>query len=854
MVNTNTNTNDNKDNNKINISINLANPQIEKKKKRIYKKRKAKLTNEEKSAILGSTNVETRLPINYNPASIGGGNFYNPQPGVVNRLPIALPNQLNLDRNGGISYSQIENQIPQQPQISQQPQQPQIQLPDSTRPNRALPIPPRRIQIDDNKDNEILFDPINRNYVRMDDINDRIQVIDDVSAPIPDSLPPPIPDRNQNSLPDSTRPNRQIPPIPIPQEDIFEDALEDNELKQIAQSKSDIVQVPNRRPFPQLTKRRLPAYISRVGDNIQVDDTEYYVSKKDGLKINSKLYSRSGRGRNANQLNFVGMTYGEYLDTLRIPQQIPLTEPIEEQSQALNQRLLNDRDIDNQIRELLGSTPLNTSRSYIDTQLERLTGISQDIPQEVPQDIPQEVPQVKPAKLRPRPPSKPLIKQPPRSEFMSGRITQQPFGRLSNNPTPEATPIPIEEDDKGDVKLVPKLSFIEDDKTFLTQMASPLSSQISSRASSLRNQLSDRLLDITTFNALDIKEENTDSEGVSLFSPSRPVSAISIPISIPIPKDIPKDIDDLEEIDINREVSKNASRMRDIMLQSSRLFDEPTIKLVDLKSVEDVFDAKKEFIDKYYDPLRVRPTSSKLKLEDKLYTEKLDEILPLLNEFDREYKFNYQKLLKEQNIKEDDILTMLRVMTRDFGISHQAGDLYIKEFLDILPSEKREEFLNLYESDISASVKFYVDRINDSLNSKRLKILLSKASLNDDNKREIFNREIIRDRIIPTNFKFRINTDFNEELFQQFMKINKLDLENSKVFKQITKPTSAPLGVRKQFKYLLPTSPPPVRTPNSERFVETPELEEELLPIAPTKPKPPTTPAPRRRIVVKKGI
>jgi len=240
---------------------------------------------------------------------------------------------------------------------------------------------------------------------------DRVQVVDDVdmmrpatagtrpstsaSDPLkPTRPPPPLPNLPEpRAFPQPAPPPPSSPPVP----DEFQDALDPTQnLANLPQS--DIV-FTGQRPRPELQKktRRLPAYIERVGDNIQIEGTNYYVSKREGLNLTSKLYNRTGKGRFANRLNFSGITYGDYLDTQRqqanVAQELPPEPPMR---------------VEQPIQEQ-GNIPIQQEDPYV-AEITRLTGIPN-----LPISRPPSVPPRPPSVPMPRPPSdpKPFPPRPP---------------------------------------------------------------------------------------------------------------------------------------------------------------------------------------------------------------------------------------------------------------------------------------------------------------------------------------------------------------------------------------------------------------------------------------------------------
>lgn len=340
----NSNENDNKDSNKINISINLGQ---EKKKRRKTTKRRPRLTEEEKANILGggTGNFATQTPANYLPKyserSLGGGMTYIPQPETTGQRLGLAPTRLITNQDGGIAIA--PNILQPYPNQFQQPvpvpynqffQQPIAPIPEELVPQniqedfqqeipRVIYQPPPRIQRGILRPSSAPTELMDKRYIpqqagRMRDIM-------------------------------SAYNERRLPEYPS-QVDIFEDALEtpvpqkEQEELGTAQSQAETrptsaisstgsaetVFVSGARPPPEVVpqakpkvKKLVKAYIEKVGDNENIEGTNYYVSKKDGKKLTAPLYIRTGRGRNANKLILSGMTYGEYLRSQRQAQTTP---------------------------------------------------------------------------------------------------------------------------------------------------------------------------------------------------------------------------------------------------------------------------------------------------------------------------------------------------------------------------------------------------------------------------------------------------------------------------------------------------------------------------------------------------
>jgi len=901
-INKNTNTNDNKDNNKINISINLANPQTEIKKKKKYKKRKPRLSPEDRAKILGGSNgnFSTQTPANYLPKysdrSIGGGNFFAPQPDNNQRLPLALPYQLPQALNGGIQYQpQIQQPQIQQPQF--QPQQ-QIQAPQIDQFQQTDQIP-QMINIDGG-DNRALYDPVNQQFMRPD--GDRLQVIENVDF-MPQPFPPPR---------DIPRPNKPPPPLPqiYPEEltqspaipdDNFQDALE--AINPIRLPQSDIVFAEGRRPVPQIQKktRRLPAYIERTGDNVQVEGTDYYVSRREGLNLASKLYSRVGKGRYANRLQFIGMTYGDYLNSLRTeqPPQVPIERPALERpllptpppsppqpppppsppqppqppappsppqpparrftpappppppqpipsqemrppiSRQTREQLLREQEIDREVSRLLGFRPSPSP--------------SLDLPRPSSLDLPRIPPPSTPKPYPPRPPS-PALKPPEIQENIptyleadlgfptidtaenlrfwinkNPNITPEEFDKLTTNLRNARIPFDVPRNLRGLVKLMPEQVDVSSDlppeqrpdssekrtqslmkkmsdtiskyrqlsgfspKTDLSPLAkegeyaqSPLpveQSFIEQQASQMRAKTND-LLDDTTQNIIISSMElpPLQSQGVDLETTLLP------------------------EEDENAKMIRQAERMR---LMTGRLFDETTQKVLSppTEIQENPQDRiEQEFQQKYFEPQRRRPSSAKGDLEEALYKNKMDEIRPDLEQFDREYGFNYQNYLSGQNIKKEDVEEMTDILIKKYGISHKANDLYVKEFLDTFSEDEKKEILKDYENSIVSNVSFYVDKLSRGIANRNLPLRLSGRG-SDEQKKELFLRTLTETNTLTPNFRMFLNEDFKEFLFQKYCKENNIKLDNPKTILEILTPVRYPYGARRKIVYRKPTPP-----------------------------------------------
>ena len=935
-INKNTNTNDNKDNNKINISINLAQAEIKKKKK--YKKRKPRLSPEDRAKILGGSgggNFATQTPANYLPKysdrSIGGGNFFAPQPDNNQRLPLALPYQLPQALNGGIQY------IPQQPQFQQiqqpqfQPQQ-QIQAPQIDQFQQTDQIP-QMINIDGG-DNRVLYDPINQQIMRPD--GDRIQRIDDVeylpdfeeyvpsrpssrNIPKPNKPPPPLPQIYPEEL-------TQSPAIP---DDNFQDALEASPSKAPLLPQSDIVFAKGTRPPPQIQKkiRRLPAYIERTGDNIQVEGTDYYVSRREGLNLASKLYSRVGRGRNANKLNFIGMTYGDYLNSLRTEQlpQVPIErpslptppppppQPIPSQemrppiSQQTREQLLREQEIDREVSRLLSFRPSPSP--------------SLDLPRPQSLDLPRIPPPSTPKPFPPRPPSPALIQDSPKSlsadlgyssidtpnklkYFINQNPNMKPeeFDKLTTNLRNMRVAFDVPRNLRGRVKLMPDKM---DVSSSLPPEQRPDSSE--SKTQSLMKRMTDTINKyrqisgfspktdlsplakegeyVSSSSALEEQSPLANEEFIPSPSPEQEQSLIqqqasqmrakttgllddttqNIVIStMELPPIQSGEIEDIEtsvlpEDNENDKMLKQAERMR---LMTGRLFDETTQRVLSPSTEiqENPQDRiKQEFQQKYFEPQRRRPSSAKGELEEALYKNKMDEIRPDLEQFDREYGFNYQNYLSGQNIKKEDVEEMTDILIKKYGISHKANDLYVKEFLDTFSEDEKKEILKDYENSIVSNVSFYVDKLSRGIATRNLPLRLSGKG-SDEQKKELFLRTLTETNTLTSNFRMFSNEDFKEFLFQKYCKENNIKLDNPKTILEIITPVKYPYGARRKIVYRKPTPPispassisPPTPVSNQEtqklRFDEPslPSVVEEKSP-SPKKVKEEKVPTPVRQ-------
>lgn len=902
--NKNINTNDNKDNNKINISINLApQPQPEIKKKKKYKKRKPRLTAEDRAKILGSSNgnFSTQTPVNYLPKyadrNIGSGNFFAPQPMIENRLPYQLPYQLPTDRNGGIQ------QIPQiqQPQMEQQFQQ-QIQQPQQQMEQ------PRMINIDGNVDNQVLYDPINERMMRPTSNGRDIEMIgiSDIQA-----MEEPV--LSGRSIPKPTKPPPPIPSIypeeitQSPPQDVFQDALE------IPKPVEKIDELPLiKKP---IKVKRLPAYIEKVGDNIQVEGTDYYVSKKDGLSLNSKLYSRVGRGRTANKLNYIGMTYGDYLNEIRgqqaLPEQtaLPPEQPLSEEERR---KILREIELDKEVERLLNPSPSLPS-------LPRPPSLPKPIPPR-PSSKTLLIPPSEPiitADLVYPPPSQskpeiipsqiststdlvfPPVDTPERLNFWIGQypnIKAQDFDKLTTNLRNAGIPFNVPRNLRGLVKLMPdeidvnKDLPIEDrpdtsekkNKTILGRISNVISkyrqksnkispdvSPATSQFSSVQNtplaterQITQRFPEQNTPRIEEekprIEEEKPKSfiqEQASVMRDKTKQETTLIGEQASIMRDKTKNLldettqemvistielpeikpDDVEtnilsegiettilpEEDFSQKMIKEAQKLRE---KTKKLFDEITEEKVfptQLNEIQPQKSPEEKFKEKYFEIQRQRPSSAKNKLEEAIYKEKMDEIKKDLETFDREYGFNYENYLEAQSIKEKDIKKMADFMIKKYGISHQAADLYIKEFLDTLNDTDRKNIIKDYEQTIKSNVLFYITKISRGIATRNLVSRLS-GNATDDQKRELFLRTLIDTNNLTSNYGMFLNQDFREYLFQQFCQENNISLDNPKTLEEIITPTKYPYGARRKIVYRKPSTPhtltPP--TPSSTEQIQ----------------------------------
>ena len=958
MTNKNTNVNDNADNNKINISINLAQPEIKKKKK--YKKRKARLSAEDKNKILGgsSGNFATQIPVNYlskySDRSLGGGNYFSPQPDNNQRLPLALPYQLPQALNGGIQYIQ---QIPQQIQA---PPSQQIQAPPSQQIQQ-----PQMLNIDGVSADRVLYDPVNRQLMRPD--GDRIQVLDDVSAvpsrptssiPRPNKPPPPLPDLPQpRAFPPPARPPPpyQPPPPPPINDDDFQDAFDTSSL-------------PPTKPIPPIPKRksrRLPAYIDKTGDNIQIENTDYYVSKRDGLKLDSELYQRTGRGRTANKLKGIRMTYGEYLDRMRTrtlqeepPKEFAMQEPPREFAmqepqrmpigEAVERTIIQeaedeiDRQVASEVSRLLGESPrFSENLDVIDREIIRLTGNFPPLPPiprpplSRPPSIPR--PPSTPKPFPPRPPSPsispslitPEIKPdtptsvsadvvfipdtPENLNFILKQytnITPEQFDRLTTNLRKNRIPFDVPPQLRGKVRLMPNPIDISSDlapedrpdtsdkknRGLIKRMNDILSkfTSLPKKTSKISPDISPEITpDITPVakegeypqeqmsfieqqasqmraKTKDLLDETTQNIVISTME-LPPIVPEEIPEEVPeiVPEIVPEEVPEIvpeEEEDIdtivleNERMIRQAERMRTI---TNRLFDETTQRKLtppssEIKPDEDE-KIKKNFEEKYYEPQRRRPSSAKNTLDEALYQNKMDEIRSELEQFDREYNFNYQNYLEGQRITTEDKKKMTDILLKKYGLNHKAADLYIKEFLDTFNETERKEILTDYEERIKENVDFYIGKINRGKNLIRnLKSRLLSANLTDDQKKEIFFEAIKDTNLLTSTFKMFLNEDFRELLFQEYSKINDISLDNPRTFVEIITPVRYPYGARRKLVYRKPTPKnSPEASPSStassveknlkfpEPSITLPSVVEETPTSTPT-PPPQPQPPPRR--------
>ena len=915
------NTNTNKNDDKINISINIANPNPQEiKKKKKYKKRKPRLSPEDRAKILGGSgggNYATQIPANYLPKysdrSIGSGNFFAPQPDNNQRLPLALPYQLPQALNGGIQY------IPQQPQ--QQIQQPQYDFQPQQQIQQQPQQQPQMINIDGG-DDRVLYDPINKEMMRPD--GDRIQRIEDVEY-LPDfenydsSRPSSRP--SSNNIPKPTR-----PPPPIPQEfeqplqpipdDNFQDVLQASAPKPLLLPQSDIVFAKGRRPPPQIQSkiRRLPAYIERTGDNIQIEGSDYYVSRREGLNLTSKLYSRVGRGRNANKLNFMGMTYGDYLNTLRT-EQVPIERPALERpplpipppsppqppppppqpipsqemrppiSQQSREQLLREQELDREVSRLLNFRPSPSS--------------SLDLPRPQSLDLPR--PPSVPKPFPPRPPSPALIQDSPKSlsadlgystidtpnklKYFTNKnpdMKPEEFDKLTTNLRNMKIAFDVPRNLRGRVKLMPDEI---DVNSSLPPEQRPDSSE--KKTQSLMQRMTDTISKYRQLSGFSPKTDLSPlaNEGEYAQSPL-PVEQSFIEqqasqmraktndlfddttqniviSSIELPPIQSGEIEEIEtsvlpEEDENAKMLRQAERMR---LMTSRLFDETTQRVLSppTEIQENPQDRiEQEFQQKYFESQRRRPSSAKGDLEEALYKNKMDEIRPDLEQFDREYGFNYQNYLSGQNIKKEDIETMTDILIKKYGISHKANDLYVKEFLDTFSEDEKKEILKDYEESIVSNVSFYVDKLSRGIANRNLPSRLSGKG-SDEQKKELFLRTLTETNTLTSNFRMSSNEDFKEFLFQKYCKENKIKLDNPKTILEIITPVKYPYGARRKIVYRKPTPPispassisPPTPVSNQEtqklRFDEPtlPSVVEEKSP-SPKKVKEEKVPTPVR--------
>ena len=308
---------------------------------------------------------------------------------------------------------------------------------------------------------------------------------------------------------------------------------------------------------------------------------------------------------------------------------------------------------------------------------------------------------------------------------------------------------------------------------------------------------------------------------------------------------------------------KQAERMR---LMTTRLFDETTQRVLsppaEIQQIPQD-EIQQNFEKKYYEPQRRRPSSAKGGLEEALYQNKMDEIRTDLEQFDREYGFNYENYLEGQNIKKEDVEKMTDFLIKKYGISHRAGDLYIKEFLDTFSDVERKEILRDYEQSIVSNVSFYITKLSKGIATRNLASRLS-GDGTDEQKKELFLRSLTETNTLTPNFGMFSNEDFKEYLFQQYCKENNIKLDNPKTILEILTPVRYPYGARRKIVYRRPTPPispssisPP--TPSSVednkklRFGEPslPSVVEETIPTPPPpqiqKPKTLTPIRPRTR-------
>jgi hypothetical protein len=333
------------------------------------------------------------------------------------------------------------------------------------------------------------------------------------------------------------------------------------------------------------------------------------------------------------------------------------------------------------------------------------------------------------------------------------------------------------------------------------------------------------------------------------------ITSIEIPPIVPekVPEIVPEENIDTtflpEEI-----MRRQAERMRRM---TGVLFDETTQNIVSpplaqiQPSEEDII--KENFEKKYYEAERRRPSSAKSTLEEALYQSKMDQIRPDLEEFDREYGFNYENYLEGQKIKKEDIGKMTDFLIKKYGISHKAGDLYIKEFLDTFSETEKQQILKDYEQSIISNVSFYVAKLSKGyLSQINLATRLAKDA-SDEQRKELFLRTIIDTRGLTPNFLLFANEDFREFLFQEYCKKNNIKLDNPRNLLEILTPVRYPYGARRKIVYRKPTPnispvsntpPTPVSTEEKKlKFGEQnlPSVIEEKKPIPP--PPPPRRPS-----------
>ena len=251
---------------------------------------------------------------------------------------------------------------------------------------------------------------------------------------------------------------------------------------------------------------------------------------------------------------------------------------------------------------------------------------------------------------------------------------------------------------------------------------------------------------------------------------------------------------------------KEAERMRAI---TGRLFDDITENIMYPHSIsqenpEEII--QKNFEKKYFEPQRRRPSSAKTGLEEALYQNKMEEIRSDLEQFDREYGFNYQNYLEGQNVKKEDIEKMTNFLIKKYGISHKAGDLYIKEFIDTFSENERKDILKDYEQSIISNVSFYITKLSRGISTRNLAPrLLGRGT--DDQKKELFIRTLIETNTLTPNFGLFNNEDFREYLFQKFCKENNIKLDNPKTVLEVITPVRYPYGARRKITYRKPTPP-----------------------------------------------